>query len=87
MIFIPKTSLPGIDLIIVDEAGMVPLEMRKVIDSMGIPVIAAGDIDQLPPVVGKAGYLTDPSRIHKLTEIMRQATDNTIIQFSNNMER
>ena len=82
MIFIPKTSLPGIDLIIVDEAGMVPLEMRKVIDSMGIPVIAAGDIDQLPPVAGKAGYLTDPSRIHKLTEIMRQATDNTIIQFS-----
>lgn len=82
MIFIPKTSLPGIDLIIVDEAGMVPLEMRKVIDSMGIPVIAAGDIDQLPPVAGKAGYLTDHSRIHKLTEIMRQATDNTIIQFS-----
>ena len=82
MKFVPKTSLPGIDLIIVDEAGMVPLEMRQIIDSMDIPVIAAGDIDQLPPVIGKAGYLTDPSRIHKLTEIMRQASDNTIVKFS-----
>lgn len=82
MIFIPKTYLPDIDLIIVDEAGMVPQQMREVIDSMGIPVIAAGDIDQLPPVAGKSGYLNNPAKVHKLTEIMRQAGDNTIIQFS-----
>lgn len=82
MRFIPKTNLPGIDLIIVDECGMVPEDMRHVIDSMGIPVIAAGDIDQLPPVVGHSGYLTDPSTIHYLNEIMRQAAGNTIIQFS-----
>lgn len=82
MVFIPKVYLPDIDLIIVDEAGMVPQQMREVIDSMGIPVIAAGDIDQLPPVAGNSGYLNNPSKIHKLTEIMRQANDNTIIQFS-----
>lgn len=82
MVFIPKTQLIGIDLIIVDEAGMVPEHMRQIIDSMGIPVIAAGDIDQLPPVAGKAGYLTNPYEVHKLTEIMRQANNNTIIQFS-----
>lgn len=82
MVFIPKECLYGFDLIIIDEAGMVPIEMRAVIDKMGIPVIAAGDIDQLPPVVGKAGYLTEPWKIHKLTEIMRQANDNTIIKFS-----
>lgn len=80
--FIPKTSLPGIDLIIVDEAGMVPEDMRAVIDSMGIPVIAMGDIDQLPPITGRPGYLTNPDTIHFLTEIMRQNEGNTIIQFS-----
>lgn len=82
MKFVPKSYLPNIDLIIVDEAGMVPEEMRNIIDSMGIPVIAAGDIDQLPPVAGKSGYLTEPWKVHKLTEIMRQANDNTIVQFS-----
>lgn len=82
MRFVPKSYLSDIDLIIVDEAGMVPEEMRNIIDSMGIPVIAAGDIDQLPPVAGKSGYLTEPWKVHKLTEIMRQANDNTIVQFS-----
>lgn len=80
--FIPKTCLPGIDLIIVDEAGMAPEDMRRVIDSMGIPVIAMGDIDQLPPIAGKSGYLNNPETVHFLTEIMRQAEGNTIIAFS-----
>ena len=80
--FVPKKALMGIDLIIVDEAGMVPEDMRKVIDSMGIPVIAMGDIDQLPPITGKPGYLTNPNTVHFLTEIMRQAEGNTIITFS-----
>jgi exodeoxyribonuclease-5 len=82
LVFIPKKTLLGIDLIIVDEAGMVPEDMRYVIDSMGIPVIAMGDIDQLPPIMGKPGYLTNPNNIHFLTEIMRQAEGNTIIKFS-----
>lgn len=82
MKFIPKTALFGIDLIIVDECGMVPPEMRNTIDSMGIPVIAMGDIDQLPPITGKSGYLNDKYNIHYLTEIMRQAEGNTIIAFS-----
>ena len=80
--FVPKKALIGVDLIIVDEAGMVPEDMRKVIDSMGIPVIAMGDIDQLPPITGKPGYLTNPDTVHFLTEIMRQAEGNTIITFS-----
>lgn len=80
--FFPKRSLEDIDLIIVDEAGTVPVDMRMVIDSMNIPVIAAGDLDQLPPVFGQSGYLNNPNSIHCLTEIMRQAANNTIIQFS-----
>lgn len=82
MAFTPKKELTGIDLIIVDEAPMVPIEMRQIIDSMRIPVIAAGDLDQLPPVVGHPGYLTEEWKVHKLTEIMRQAENNTIINFS-----
>jgi exodeoxyribonuclease-5 len=82
MKFIPKISLPEIDLIIVDEAGMVPADMRQVIDSMNIPVIAMGDLDQLPPIFGNPGYLTDRENVHCLTEIMRQAEGNTIITFS-----
>lgn len=82
MVFKPKKYLLDIDLIIIDEAGMVPEDMRKVIDSMNIPVIAAGDLDQLPPICGKSGYLNNPNTIHFLTEIMRQAENNTIIKFS-----
>ena len=82
IIFIPKKSLDNIDLIIVDEAGTVPVDMRRVIDSMNIPVIAAGDLDQLPPIFGTSGYLNNVNSIHFLNEIMRQASNNTIIQFS-----
>jgi exodeoxyribonuclease-5 len=82
MKFIPKTCLIGIDLIIVDESGMVPPEMRATIDSMGIPVIAMGDIDQLPPITGTSGYLNNRNSVHYLTEIMRQKEGNTIIAFS-----
>ena len=61
---------------------MVPANIRETIDKMGLPVIALGDLDQLPPVAGKPGYLTHPETVHCLTEIMRQAQDNGIIQVS-----
>ena len=82
MRFIPLEELSDYDLIIVDEAGMVPANIRETIDKMGLPVIALGDLDQLPPVAGKPGYLTHPETVHRLTEIMRQAQDNGIIQVS-----
>lgn len=80
--FVPNAYLEDIDLIVIDEAGMIPLEMRKVIDSMNIPVIAVGDLDQLPSIASTPGYLTDPSKVHILTEIVRQEANNTIIKFS-----
>ena len=36
---------------------MIIIIIRKVIDNKGLPVIAAGDLDQLPPIEGKPGYL------------------------------
>lgn len=82
MRFIPKDYIPEYDLIIVDEAGMVPANIKAVIDKMGLPVIAMGDLDQLPPIAGNPGYLTEPDKVHCLTEIMRQAEGNGIIQVS-----
>ena len=82
LFFKEKPFLENIDLIIVDEAPMVPPEIRRVIDKKNIPVIAAGDLDQLPPITGKSGYLNDPSKVHILTEIMRQNMNNSIIMLS-----
>lgn len=80
--FIERERLEDVDLIIVDEAPMIPPDMREVIDRKGIPVLAAGDLDQLPPINAQPGYLTDPSKVHILTEIMRQNENNAIIMLS-----
>ena len=80
--FIEKPRLDDIDLILVDEAGSVPPDIRKVIDKKGLPVIAAGDLDQLPPIEGKPGYLDNPYKVHVINEIMRQNANNSIIVLS-----
>ena len=80
--FVEKRLASEIDLIIVDEAGSVPPEIRQTIDRQGIPVIATGDLDQLPPIQGKSAYLNNPYKVHVLTEIMRQNADNSIIFLS-----
>lgn len=80
--FVKKPRLDNIDLILVDEAGSVPPDIRKVIDEKGLPVIAAGDLDQLPPIEGNPGYLNNPSRVHIINEIMRQNANNSIIILS-----
>lgn len=69
-----------IKLIVIDEAGMVPENIAKDILSFGIPVIALGDLNQLPPVFGKAYFLTNPDSI--LTQIMRQKEGDPIIWLS-----
>lgn len=71
---------PNVKLIIVDEAPMVPEDLKKDILSYGIPVIALGDLDQLPPVIGNTSFLTEPDVI--LTEVMRQAEDNPILHLA-----
>lgn len=78
----PKSEFVGIDLIIIDEAGSIPPEMRSVIDATGIKVLAAGDLDQLPPIFGTSGYLNDPSKVHFLNEIVRQSEGSAIIKLS-----
>lgn len=80
--FVEKPYLEDIDMILVDEAGSIPPDMRKVIDRKGLPVIAAGDLDQLPPITGHPGYLNNPNSVHVINEIMRQNANNNIIMLS-----
>lgn len=69
-----------IKLIVIDEAGMVPDPMLDDILSFGIPVIAVGDKDQLPPVFGSSRLFKKPDIV--LTEIMRQAKGSAIIELA-----
>ena len=83
--FEPK-SLEGVDLLYIDEVGMVPMDIRKEIERRGIRVVACGDLKQLPTVEGEQGYLID-GEIHHLTEIMRQEEGNAIIWLSDRAYR
>ena len=74
---IPK-DLPDIDLIAIDEAGTVPLRMKKDILSRGKKVLVAGDLDQLPPVGDDPAFLAD-GKVYVLDEIMRQYKGSAII--------
>lgn len=68
---------PNIKLIVVDEAGMVPDDMKRDLESFGVPIIAIGDEDQLPPVFGKSSFITNPDAV--LWEIVRQKEGDPII--------
>lgn len=81
MQFILRDKLPkDVELIVVDEAGMVSEEIALDILSFKIPVIALGDLNQLPPVFGKSYFLKKPHAV--LTKIMRQSENNPIIWLS-----
>lgn len=67
-------------LIVIDECGMVPVNIAKDILSFGLPIIALGDLNQLPPVFGEAYFLQKPDSI--LRKIMRQSEGNPIVWLS-----
>ena len=76
-----KDHLPKkIKLIVVDEASMVTEQLALDLLSFGVPVVALGDLNQLPPVMGKPYFLKEPDVI--LHQIMRQAEGNPIIWLS-----
>lgn len=68
------------DLIILDEASMVDEVIFKDLAAYGIPIIAAGDHGQLPPINGRFNLMENPDI--RLEEIMRQAEDNPIIKLA-----
>lgn len=80
MKYVP-TDLIDIDVILIDEAGAVPMWMKADIESRGKKIFVAGDLDQLKPVGDEPAYLTT-GKVHVLTQIMRQAEGNPIIYLS-----
>lgn len=83
--FEPK-PLENIDLIVIDEASMVPRNMKNEIESRGIKIIATGDLGQLPPVSDEPAYLYDGA-VYQLTEIHRQALDSGIVYIADRVRR
>lgn len=77
LVFVPK-PLIGKKLICIDEAGSVPMSLKKEIESRGLKIIACGDLNQLPPVADTPAYLYT-GKVHMLTQIMRQAEDSAIV--------
>lgn len=79
--FILKPQLgEDIKLIVIDEASMVDEKLAQDILSFNLPILALGDLNQLPPVQGSHYFLKRPDFV--LTEIMRQNKDNPIIWLS-----
>ena len=77
-----KKSILDFDykLIIIDEISMVSNDILEAAKSYKIPIIALGDIGQLPPIGEDNGLLQKPDVV--LTEILRQEAENPIIQLS-----
>lgn len=59
---------------------MVNESFREDILSFGIPVIVLGDLNQLPPVIGRPAFLINPD--YRLTMVMRQVEGHPIIKLS-----
>ena len=80
--FVKKPSIgKGVKLLVIDEASMVNKDIAEDILSFGIPIIALGDLNQLPPVFGSPYFLHNPDVV--LTQIMRQAEGNPIVVLAN----
>lgn len=72
---------PRISLFFIDEGSFVPESMVKDILSFGRKVIVAGDLNQLPPVSEKPGFLYS-GKVHMLSQIMRQNEGDPIVYLS-----
>ena len=82
MKFVPNMEeMSKVDLIVIDEGGMVPMEMREDLLATGKKILVAGDIFQLPPISGSSAFLTT-GKVEMLTEIMRQAEGSAIVYLS-----
>ena len=71
---------PRIKLIIVDEASMLPSKLFEDLKLLKIPILCVGDGFQLPSIDIGTKLLETPD--YTLTEITRQALDNSIIRLS-----
>lgn len=67
---------------VVDEASMVGERIADDLISFGIPVVAVGDANQLPPVGDKPGFDLSGAVDVRLTKILRQEAGSPIIDLA-----
>ena len=79
--FVKKESIPKYKLIVLDETSMVESRIMGDLVSFGIPILCCGDPFQLPPPAGMSNGLLENPNI-TLTEIVRQESDNAIINLA-----
>lgn len=81
-----KPEISGHDVLIIDEASMVGQFYMNLIerDLRGVPILFIGDPEQLPPVKEEHAPLPAFTTKNKsqLTQIVRQAEGNPLIQYS-----
>lgn len=75
--FIRVNDLDDFDLLVIDEASMLPTAILQDLQTYGLPILAVGDHGQLPPVGEDAGVMSKPDI--RLERIHRQALGNPII--------
>jgi len=71
----------NVDLIIIDEASMIPEELALDAESFGKKILVMGDPEQLPPV-GAPGYWTTQTPEVFFREVHRQALDSPILRLA-----
>ena len=68
-------------LVVVDECSMVDEQLGRDLLTFGTPVLVLGDPAQLPPI-SCGGFFTEHEPDFLLTEIHRQARDNSILRLA-----
>lgn len=78
-----------VGLVIIDEVSMVGEAMAHDLMSFKVPILVLGDTAQLPPVKDnkEGGFFIRNKPDYELTQIVRQAADNPIIQLSMRVRR
>ncbi len=76
--FVKRKNIGNYKLIVLDEISMVNKKMMEDLLSYGIPILATGDLAQLPAIASESHNLLENPDFN-LTEIVRQAKDNAIL--------
>lgn len=71
------------DIIIIDEASMVPSDIFNDLMSYNLPILAVGDHGQLPPIKSSFNLVKSPDL--KLEKIHRQARENPVIRLAHHV--
>ena len=77
-----RAALTGVDLVVMDEVGMVDPQLGEDVLSFGKPVLVLGDGQQLPPPKEAPSFFLASGADFTMREVLRQAKDSPIIELA-----